>query len=148
MPRMVKQHRKKMWQEPPGKSQQTCFSRKTACYNFPSDCVAFTEAKMTPLIVMTIRNLKLLPFVRLNCGRFCFSVCVFVCVCEISREPLNGFAPNSHGRGVWSLVRTSLKVKVKCHGHHVQKLYFWPFRRPACCLCLVNILASSFKLRS
>ena len=37
----------------------------------------------------------------------------FSFVCEISREPLNGFAPNSHGRRVWSLTRTSLKVKVK-----------------------------------
>ena len=40
------------------------------------------------------------------------TVCDFF-VYEISREPLNGFAPNSHGRRVWSLVRTSLKVKVK-----------------------------------
>ena len=31
---------------------------------------------------------------------------------EIFREPLNGFAPNSHGRRVLSLARTSLKVKV------------------------------------
>ena len=37
----------------------------------------------------------------------------FLFVCEISREPLNGFAPNSHGRRVWSLARMSLKVKVK-----------------------------------
>jgi len=36
----------------------------------------------------------------------------FLFVYEISREPLNGFAPNSHGRRVWSLARTSLKVKV------------------------------------
>jgi len=34
-------------------------------------------------------------------------------VCEISREPLNGFTPNSHGRRVQSLARTSLKVKVR-----------------------------------
>jgi len=39
----------------------------------------------------------------------------------ISREPLNGFAPNSHGRRFWSLARTSLKVNVKGHGHHGQK---------------------------
>jgi len=32
---------------------------------------------------------------------------------EISRGSLNGFAPNSHGRLIWSLVRTSLNVKVK-----------------------------------
>jgi len=30
----------------------------------------------------------------------------------ISREPLNRFATNSHGRRVWSLPWTSLKVKV------------------------------------
>ena len=36
----------------------------------------------------------------------------FLFVYEISREPLNGFVLNSHGRRVWSLARTSLKVKV------------------------------------
>jgi len=34
---------------------------------------------------------------------------------HISREPLNGFAPNSHARHVWSLARTSLNVKGQCH---------------------------------
>jgi len=34
-------------------------------------------------------------------------------VYEISREPLNGFAPDSHGRHVLSLAQMSLKVKVK-----------------------------------
>ena len=43
---------------------------------------------------------------------------------EISREPLNGFAPNSQGRRVWSLARTSLNVKVKSQGHHGQKIGF------------------------
>jgi len=39
---------------------------------------------------------------------------------EISREPqpLNGFAPNSQGRRVWSLAQISLNVKVKGQGHH------------------------------
>jgi len=37
----------------------------------------------------------------------------FLFVYEISQEPLNGFAPNSHGRRDWSTSRTSLKVKVK-----------------------------------
>jgi len=32
-----------------------------------------------------------------NCVRFCFWRCLWL-VYEISREPLNGFAPNSHGR--------------------------------------------------
>jgi len=40
-------------------------------------------------------------------------------VYEISCEPLNGFAPNSHGRCVWSLAWTSLKVKGQ--DHHGQK---------------------------
>ena len=39
------------------------------------------------------------------------SVCGF-CLYEISREPLNGFAPNSQKRRVWFLDGTSLKVKV------------------------------------
>ena len=34
-------------------------------------------------------------------------------VYEISRESLNGFVPNSHGRRVWSFAQTSLNVKVK-----------------------------------
>ena len=33
-------------------------------------------------------------------------------VCEISWELLNEFAPNSHGKRVWSVIWTSLKVKV------------------------------------
>ena len=37
------------------------------------------------------------------------SCCLFY---EISQEPLNGSAPNSRGRRVWSLTRTSLKGKV------------------------------------
>jgi len=41
------------------------------------------------------------------------SVCGFLFLHETSLELLNCFAPNSHGRHVWSLTRTSLKVKVK-----------------------------------
>jgi len=45
------------------------------------------------------------------------AVCLcFLFVYEIYREPLNGFAPNSRGRRIWSLVRTTLKVKVKAQG--------------------------------
>jgi len=66
------------------------------------------------------------------------SVCGFSFVYEISPEPLNGFAPNSHGRRVWSHAWTSLKVKVKGQGHQEQKnCIFLPFRRPACGLCSV-----------
>jgi len=43
-------------------------------------------------------------------------------VCEISWEPLNGFAPNSDGICVWSLAQTNLKVKGQ--GHHGQKRHF------------------------
>ena len=37
----------------------------------------------------------------------------FLFAYEISRQPLNGFAPNSQGRRVWFLARTSFNVKVK-----------------------------------
>jgi len=47
----------------------------------------------------------------------------FLFVYEISLEPLDGFAPNPHGRHVWSLARMSLKVKVK--GHQGQKMSFF-----------------------
>jgi len=42
---------------------------------------------------------------------------------EMSQEllnGLNGIVPNSHGRHVWSLARTSLNVKVKGQGHQGQ----------------------------
>jgi len=55
------------------------------------------------------------------------SVCVFLFVYEMSQEPLNGFAPNSQGRRVWSLTRMSLMVKVKGQGYYGQKQHFWPF---------------------
>jgi len=54
--------------------------------------------------------------------KFCFSAaCDFLFVHQISREPLNGFTPNSHGRRVWSVARTSLNVKVKGQGHQGQQ---------------------------
>jgi len=37
----------------------------------------------------------------------------FLFVPQISREPLNGFAPNSQGRRVWSLARRNLNTKAK-----------------------------------
>jgi len=52
------------------------------------------------------------------------SVTLFFVLYEISPEPLNGFAPSSQGRCVWSLARTSLKVKIKGQGHHGQKRHF------------------------
>ena len=48
----------------------------------------------------------------------------FLSVDEISLQPLNGFAPNSHGRRFWFLARASLKVKVKGQGHQGQKRHF------------------------
>ena len=48
----------------------------------------------------------------------------FLLVYEMSLEPLSGFAPNSHGRRVWCLDRTSLNVKVKGQGHQGQKRHF------------------------
>ena len=51
-----------------------------------------------------------------NCVRSCFWRCLsvtFLFVHEISREPLNGFAPNSQGRRVWYLAPMCLNAKVK-----------------------------------
>ena len=48
----------------------------------------------------------------------------FLFVCEISRELLNGFAPNSHERHVWSLAGTSLNVKGQGQGHQEQQWNF------------------------
>ena len=55
-----------------------------------------------------------------DCIRLCFgTVCDFLFVCEISLEPLNGFALNSQGRRVWSLAWMSLNVNGQ--GHHREK---------------------------
>ena len=67
----------------------------------------------------------------------------FLFVYEISWEPLNGFAPNSQGRRVWSLARTSLNVKVKgqrLRSPGTKTDFFRPFQRPVCGLCLVKHL--------
>jgi len=76
---------------------------------------------------------SLLPH-ALNCGRFCFwrRQSVF-CLYEISREPLNGFAPYSDEFEGQS---QSSKVKVA----RDTKRHFRSFRRPACSLCLVKHL--------
>jgi len=65
----------------------------------------------------------------------------FLFVNQISPEPLNGFAPNSHGRRVWSLARTSLNVKVKLQCNQGQKNALYtpvtPGQRrngPFCCM--------------
>ena len=62
-----------------------------------------------------------------ECSVLCACLWLFLFVYEISREPLNGFAPNSQERRVWSLALTSLKVKVKGQGHHGQKRHFSAF---------------------
>jgi len=48
----------------------------------------------------------------------------FLFVHEISTGPVNGFAPNSQGRRVWSLARTCSNVKVKGQGYQAQKRGF------------------------
>jgi len=54
------------------------------------------------------------------------ALCVtFLFVYEIHREALNGFAPNSQVRRVWSLARMSLNVKVKGQGKQRQKTAFF-----------------------
>jgi len=48
---------------------------------------------------------------------------VFLFVTQISLERMNGFAPNSQGKRVWSLARATLnnKVKAKHQGQEGQK---------------------------
>ena len=75
--------------------------------------------------------------------RFCFfapSVCgFFLFVYEISWETLNGFAPNSHRRRVWSVARTSLEVKGQ--GRQGQKQHFSALS--AACLQFMFVKTSS-----
>jgi len=80
------------------------------------------------------------------CVRFMFGktslACSFLFVYETSREPLNGFGPNSHGRRVWSLAGTSLKVTVrrKRSKSPRQKQYFSALSAACVRLCLVKHL--------
>jgi len=61
-------------------------------------------------------------------------------VYEIYREPQNGFAPNSHERRVWSLARTSLKVKVTRESRD-KMAFFGPFGGlRAVCVCSDDLL--------
>jgi len=56
------------------------------------------------------------------------SVTFVLFVNQMSQGSLNGFAPNSHRRRIWSLSGTSLNVKVKGQGHQGQKTaFFVPF---------------------
>ena len=61
---------------------------------------------MNVVIATTRSDLREALFLAPSVGDFLF-------LYEIVRESLNGFAPNSHGRRVWFLAWTSLKVKVK-----------------------------------
>ena len=63
-----------------------------------------TDTLIVNILVTARSKLRKVPFLAP-------SVCGVLFVCEIS--PLNGFAPSSHGRRVWFLARTSLKVKVR-----------------------------------
>jgi len=74
---------------------------------------------------------------------FCATSLVFFCfVSEISRELLNGFVPDSHGRRVWSLALTNLKDKVKCQSSRSPgpKTAFSTHSAALCSLCFVKHL--------
>ena len=87
----------------------------------------------------------------LNCVRFCFgTVCDFWFMCEISQEQLNGFAPNSRGRLVWSLARTSLKVKVTFAGLGVvcfEKIFALVFGCFCPSVCYIGVLCWNGRTR-
>jgi len=72
---------------------------------------------------------------------------VFLSVYEISPELLNTFVSNAHGRRVWSLARTSLKVKIKSQGQEAQKQHISVLL--AACVHFMfgkTSLASTFKM--
>jgi len=77
---------------------QAVFDVQSRCFSKTARIVCFYRTQRTAR--------KVLFLATSVCGSFLF-------VCEIYREPLNGFAPNSHGRRVRSLGRISLRVKVK-----------------------------------
>ena len=52
------------------------------------------------------------------------SLCFFCLCVKYLGEPLNGFAPDSHGRRVWSLDQTNFKVKGDGQGHRDKKRHF------------------------
>jgi len=63
-------------------------------------------------------------YYRSELRKILFWRCDFFCLCmKYLGEPLNGFAPNSHGRRVWSVAQTSLKVKVNFGG--LRAVYVW-----------------------
>jgi len=71
---------------------------------------------MTLLIITIITARKQGSVFSAVCGFFCFFVP------QISPEPLNGSAPNSQGRRVWSLGRVWMsRSKVKGQGHQGPK---------------------------
>ena len=92
-------------------------------------------------------------YVRFMFGKTSLALVLFVClfVNQISLEPLNGFAPNSHGRRVSSLARTNLNVKVKGHrsrspGTKRAVHFHHPRQRrngPCCCMMHCNALAAN-----
>jgi len=76
----------------------------------------FKSGDSKAYIITACSELQKVPFLAQ-------SVCDFLFVYKISREPLNGFAPDSHEDvWFWSLEWTSLKVKGQ--GHHGQETAF------------------------
>jgi len=102
-------------------------------------CLILTLVRHGPPVCSLI---ALLPH-AVNCIGLCLALsATFLFAYQIPWELLNGFAPNSHGRCVWSFAQTSLNVKFKGQGHQGvgQNSIFRPFWWPACGLCLVKHL--------
>jgi len=72
-----------------------------------------TVARVLSLMIIARSKLRKVLLVALSV--------TFLMVSESNiSELLNGFAPNSQGRRVWSLAGTSLNIKVKGQGHQGQ----------------------------
>ena len=109
-----------------------CTAPRLSCLHTKVHCIQIFHSII--LIITTRSELRKILF-----WRWCW---LFLFVHEVSREPLNGFTPNSQGRHVWSLASlgrvwmSRAKVKVTRDKNGI----FRPFRRPACGFCLVKHL--------
>jgi len=98
--------------------------------NFDIDRLLIKSFRTNNMDIIQSDNVSILPHTSkvlfLALAVMFFFVFFFWFVTHISRERLNGFAPNSQGRRVWSLARKNLNVKVKGQGHRDKKVLSTP----------------------
>jgi len=96
------------------------FSRQSACSE--QTTTTTNQHSLTWLLLIHTSHCMQVTFCFFS--TVCYSFLFFILfVTQISREPLNGFVPNSHGGRVWSLAQTSMNVKVTGQSQHGQKTH-------------------------